>query len=330
MAHGPHTEVRRISQSSHINDFSTLSYGQQSKMKGRQAAILGESIFPWTNRPVSVCWGCALEVQRRRNYRNSATGSQDGTLKTRRNRSRFTTTSTSENGRVAILGRSPTTGSAAAWSGGRVHGTQSGGIPPCPSELSSPRGPNIKTLPQRTAPRIPLVPPGGPRITPLSQTRSPRISSFPSGLGVRYHDTEGGKQVERPSPGHEVSDRRRTLKYGKKVITAREESEEELNTALDYWNGQKNDSSDNQVHGLPKFDALRPTEEIRSGWGLGDVLRHISRSSKVQTALQRHEFGSLHPTNLMPLEAQRGIQTVSPVGEHPTNPLRSGLIVSSV
>lgn len=136
--------------------------------------------------------------------------------------------------------------------------------------------------------------------------------------------------MERQGPTHEGSYKWRPVKYGKKTITAREKSEEELNAALDHWNGQKKKSSDNHLLGLPNSDALRPTEEIRSGWGLRDVLPDIARSSKVQTALQRHPSGKLHPTNLLPLEAWRGIQTVSPVGEHPTNPLRLGLIVSSV
>lgn len=291
----------------------TLCYIQHSTMKRQQAAILGDSISPWTNKSVSVCWACALQKHRQISYKRSGTESQGEQLGVRRRDSRFTTTRSSEHGSLSILSRSLMTGTAATWSDGRNSVTQSCGkpasikIPPFPAKLDMPYH---RSEPGRQLGR-------GETNHEMSNT-GPKARSevqLPKPSQAEYQSDAG-------SPKHQLSQNRlRARNHHFKIIRDEKKSEYTLNTALDYWIAQKKTSSGKPLHDPPNPDVIDRARDIRSGHGLTGVLPHIARSIKVWTSSQRHEAGKLYSTRLMTLEARRSIQTVSPVGEHRTNPL---------
>lgn len=280
-------------------------------MRRQQAAILGDGIFPWTTRSVSVCWGCALQHHRRVSYRSASTESRDGKLRPGRHGSRFTTGTSSAHGGFIILNRPLTTRSPAAWSDRGKPATQScskpasNRIPPLPTELDGSYygSGRSKQLGRRGATQD------------LSKTEEGASSKAqllkPSRVSNQNHNG---------SPDYDLSHNgSSTSKHGKTTANPKREFEQTLDDALDYWVAQNNVLRSKPLHALHESDATNVTTGIRPKLGLNSVLPRFARSLELQTASHRHEVGKLHSRKLTPLEARRSIQTFSPVGKHWTD-----------
>jgi len=280
-------------------------------MGPQQMAILGESIFPWTTRSVSVCWGCALELRTRINYRRFGTRLQGGNLRPRRHGSRSTTAS-SPHGGLSTLHKSLTTGSSVAWSDGRkivAHGSKPVSIktPPFPAELDRPYyGSRSGKQLRRQGTTQKLSKSGGAAGFNLHQLKPSQ---------VRNQGDDGLSKSPLPQKGS------RTLKDGEKVPNPKRESEQTLDAVLDYWTAHRNLSCGKPLRGSPSFYAISPTEKIRPGWRLQGALTYIARSMKVQADSQKHGSTRLYSTKVLPVEARRNIQTENDVGEHCTRSL---------
>lgn len=264
--------------------------------------ILNDSTFPWTNRSVSVCWGCALKHHRRMSYRQFGTELGGGKLRPRRHGSRLTTTSSRAHGGFSTPHKSLTTKSAVAWSDGRTSNTQSGSEPASTSIPSFPAG---HDRPYYGSGRDKQLGRRGPiqelwkiRVGAGSKVQLPKPSP------VRNNGVDGLPKYHMPQKASH------SMKDVKKVPNPTRESEQTLDAVLDYWNAQKKKPSHGPPRSFIKYN--------RPSWGSGGNLSHIARSMKVQTASQRHESGEIYSTKPLPLETRRTIRTASPVGEHNT------------
>ena len=294
---------------------------QHATMRGWQAAILGDGIFPWNIRSVSVCWGCALKQHRQLSYRRSGTQSRGAKLGVKRRPSGDTTADSScGQERLSIFNRSLTTGTGASWSDGRDSVTQTGGKP-ASGEIS-------------------------PFATPLDMPS--HVSNLSRQLdedGTRHErpnpTPEARSELQLPEPSWAESeidtglpesplswDRLRARNHRLKVMEDKERSEQNLNTALDSWSAHKNPSIRTPLHSPLESDATSITEEAGScegprGHCWRGIPTYFAQSIVVQRVfhIHKHKAGKQRQTKFRPLLsvlARRSIQTASTVGEHRT------------
>jgi len=175
-------------------------------------AILNESTFPWTNRSISVCWGCALKHHRRMSYRRFGT---EGKLRPRRHGLGLNRNRSSAHGGFLTLHKSLTTKSAVAWSDGRKYNTQ------LDKQLKR-RGPTQELWKTRVG--------AGSKV------------HLPKPSPVRNNGGDGLPKSHMPQRVVRI------LRDVKKVPNSTRETEQTLDAVLDYWNVQKY----KPLHGRPR------------------------------------------------------------------------------
>lgn len=178
-------------------------------------AILNDSTFPWTNRSISVCLGCALKHHRRMSYRRFGTELGGGKLRPRRHGSRLNRASSSAHGGFSTLHKSLTTKSAVAWSEGRKYNTQ------LDKQLKR-RGPTQELWKTRVG--------AGSKV------------HLPKPSPVRNNGVDGLPKYHMPQRVVPI------LRDVKKVPNPTSQPEQTLEAVLDYWNAQKY----KPLHGPPR------------------------------------------------------------------------------
>ena len=277
-------------------------------MKSRQAALLGESIFSWTNRPVSVCWGCALKQHRKLCYRNPSTGSQSAKLRSRKHGPRVSRTDSTGHETLSTLSGSLRAGTPGA-SDARNLVTQSGGKPA--SIRRPPFSPELD-MPYHSHARSKEV---GRRAA--IHESSNKWPEFKSGIELPTPSLAGDRTHISTPKFNSPQGEWHGSKPSKQVVKLGEDLEQQkLNAVLDYWIAQKKICNSKPVHGPPNLDATGPQREVRSGSYLGGGPPFSARTPKARSASQTHDVRKLHSSKLMPVENRRSIHTAKPVSEH--------------
>lgn len=107
----------------------------------------------------------------------------------------------------------------------------------------------------------------------------------------------------------------RTLRFGVRVVSAEEESDERLDAALHYWNAQEGRSIDEPSEIPSSLDAAVPTKQFVAGWGFGSVPRH-ARLFSMDRANTGRNLSQFQTPRSMSAGVGRAIHTTSIVGEH--------------